>query len=154
MSRTLLRYSQIRRTERVDSPATDALYALGRYFEADCLAGDVVGALVYITGIAVLGIAQVTTADPRALGKYPAVGMIAEKSTATRCLVQTFGESPIVFVGLTPGRVYFLDTTGLVTATPPAPLPGGRCAIQAIGSAIDSGRLLVNPNMQPVVRIG
>lgn len=142
--RTLVRFSQVRRTEKVDSTADEALMALGRYFQADCLASDVVGMFVYVTGSAVLGIPQVTKVDIQIFGKYPAVGMIIEKSTATRCLVQVFGEIAVSPAALVPGRPYFVGLDGTLTNIPPAPAPGTRAAIQAIGTAIDDGRLLLN----------
>jgi hypothetical protein len=152
--RTLVRFSQVRRTEKVDSTADEALMALGRYFQADCLALDVVGMFVYVTGSAVLGIPQVTKVDIQTYGKYPAVGMIVEKPTATRCLVQAFGEIAVLPAALIPGRPYFVGLDSLLTNIPPAPAPGTRAAIQAVGTAIDDGRLLLNVHPMLFLRSG
>lgn len=152
--RTLIRFSQVRRTEKVDSTADEALMALGRYFQADCQSSDVIGMFVYVTGSAVSGIPQVTKVDIQTFGKYPAVGLIVEKATATRCLVQVFGEIGVSPAILVPGRPYFVGLDSMLTNVPPAPAPGTRAAIQAIGTAIDDGRLLLNVHPSLFLRSG
>ena len=147
--RTLIRFSQVRRTERVDSPADEAQMALGRYFQADCQATDDVGVFVYVTGPAVSGVPQVTKADIQTPGKFPAVGIIVEKSSSTRCLVQVRGEIEVSPAALVPGQPYFVGLDSVITNIPPDPAPGIVAAIQSIGTAIDTGRLLLNvhPNL-------
>lgn len=152
--RTLIRFSQVRRTERVDSPSDESQMALGRYFQADCQVSDAIGMFVYITGPAVSGIPQVTKTDIQTYGKYPAVGIIVEKSTTTRCLVQVFGEVEVSPAALVPGRPYFVGFDSLITNLPPIPLPGTFSAIQAIGTAIDTGRLLLNVHPQLFLKSG
>jgi hypothetical protein len=151
--RPLLRYSQLRRAEPVDAPSNDDSLARGRYFQADCLAGDVVGAFVYITGASIATIPQVTTVDIKVSGKYPAVGMILEKSTSTRCLVIVFGEVVVSPATLTPGKHYWIGTSGLLSATLPAPGVGERVATQLAGYAIDAGRLLISPERRVTIRV-
>lgn len=152
--RTLIRFSQVRRTERVDSPADESQMALGRYFQADCQTSDTIGMFVYVTGAAVLGIPQVTKVDIQTYGMYPAVGIIVEKSTTTRCLVQVFGELEVSPALLVPGRQYFVGLDSVITNIPPAPSPGTMAAIQAIGTAIDTGRILLNVHPQLFLRSG
>lgn len=146
--RTLIRFSQVRRTERVDSPADEAQMALGRYFRANCLSTDAVGIFVYVTGPSVGGVPQVSQVDITVPGKFPAVGIIVEKSDPTTCLVQVRGEIEVSPAALVPGRPYFVGLDGVITNLPPAPLPGVTAAIQSIGTAIDLGRLLLNVHAQ------
>lgn len=152
MARTLIRYKQVR---RVDGSSNDeAQMANGRAFNADCLSSDSVGMFVYITGPAILSILQVTCADITTTGKYPAVGMIVEKSSATRCFVQVLGELDISPSNLIPGKTYFVGTDGHMTSLPPVPVPFSKIAIQAIGLAIDTGRLLLNVHPAIFLRAG
>ena len=126
----------------------------GRYFKANCLVSDVIGTFVYITGLAVSGVPQVTQVDIQTFGKYPAVGMIFEKPTTTLCTVIVFGEVDILSPTLIPGRPYFIGFDGLITNVPPAPGPGTYAAIQSIGTAIDDGRLLLNVHPMMFLRSG
>jgi hypothetical protein len=150
----LLRFSQVRRTERVNAPATEEAMALGRYFQADCQAGDVVGNFVYVTGAGVLGVPQVTKVDVLTTGKYPGVGMIIEKSTATRCVVQGWGEIAVSPAILVPGKVYWIGTDSNLASTPPMAGPGGKAAVQPVGVALDAGRFLVNAHPTLFLRAG
>lgn len=153
--RTLVRYEQIRRTEPTNTdPLDDGKFAKGRYFQADCLVTDVIGEFVYITGPAVAGVPQVTKVDIQTFGKYPSTGMIIEKSTTTRCMIIVFGEVEVSPSVLIPGRPYFIGLDGMFTNIPPLPAPGTRAAIQAVGTAIDTGRLLLNVHPQLFLRSG
>lgn len=154
MARTLLRYSQVRRTDRVDAPADDGQFALGRYFQANCQATDAIGHLVYVTGAAIAGVPQVTRADIKATGKYPVIGMLVEKSSLTLCLVQVFGEIAVSPAILTPGKPYWVGLDGLIVEAVPTAGVGERVATQVVGYAIDTGRLLINPERRPTIRVG
>lgn len=149
--RSFIRYSQLRRTDRVDVNASDAPYALGRYFEADCLSSDDVDDCVYVTGPDVGGVAQVSKVDPRNISTMPMVGIIVEKSTTTKCLVQTFGEVHLSQI-LVPGKRYFVGTSGTPDVNIPTALVGGVAAVQPIGTALDEDRLLLLPNMNMIIR--
>lgn len=153
-SRTLLRYSQIRRTDRVDSPSDDSSFLGGRYFQADCLASDVIGHFVYVTGPSVSSVPQVNKVDIRVQGRFPAVGMILEKSSFTRCLVVVFGEVAVSPAVLVPGKTYWIGLDGKLTATFPAAGVGECVATQVLGYAIDTGRLLINPERRPTILVG
>lgn len=152
--RTLVRYEQLRRTEPVGAePLDDGKLAKGRYFLADCLLTDVIGHCVYVTGAAILGFPQVTKTNIKTIGLVkPALGIIVEKSAATRCLVMTFGEAEVSPATLTPGQPYWVGDDGKITDVLPVPDPGGKIACQIIGSAIDVGRLLINPERRPTIR--
>lgn len=153
--RTLVRYEQIRRTEPINTdPLDDGKLAKGRYFQADCLVTDIIGEFVYITGPAVAGIPQVTKVNIQVYGMYPSVGLIIEKSTTTRCMVMVFGEVEVLPATLVPGRPYFIGLSAMITNIPPAPAPGTFAAIQAIGTAIDTGRLLLNVHPQLFLHAG
>lgn len=152
MARTLIRYKQVRRVDGSDSDESEM--ADGRAFIADCLVSDVVGMFVYITGPAVLGIPQVTCADISTIGKYPAVGVITEKTTVTRCFVQVLGELEVIPSDLDPGKAYFVGTNGHMTNVPPVPVISGKVAIQTIGVAIDTGKLLLNVHPAIFLRSG
>lgn len=154
MSRTLMRYSQVRRVERVDSPADDSGFVQGRYFQADCPATDTVGNFVYVTGPSSSGVVQVAKVDIKTEGMFPAVGMIIEKTSITRCLVIVFGEVAITPAILTPGRRCWINDDGVLTDTFPQPAIGERLATQSAGYAIDTGRLLINLEPRPVILVG
>jgi len=140
--RTLIRHSQIRRAEPVN--ATDERdLAKGYYFEADCLAGDIVGSFVYTTGLEVAGIPQVTTVDITDENTMPSVGVIIEKSTPTRCVVQGLtGETTVI--PTIPNSRYWISKTGVATNIPPFPNAGEIVILQVVGVGIESGRLLLS----------
>lgn len=152
MARTLIRYKQVRRVDNSDSDETSL--AGGRAFSADCLSSDVIGMFVYITGPAVSSIPQVTCADIATTGKYPAVGVIVEKTTTTRCFVQVLGELEVISPVLDPGKTYFVGADGHMTSMAPSPPLLGKVAIQAIGVATDTGRLLLNVHPAIFLRSG
>ena len=112
---------------------------------AACGGSDAVNDLVYVTGPAVGGLVQVSKADIDDVAKMPAIGIITAKSTSTRCTVALGGVVPIA--GLLPGATYFVGPTGQPTRTRPPAGPAGRF-IQAIGIALDVGRLSLNPSPQ------
>jgi len=99
------------------------------------------------------GVYQVTKVDISTYGKYPAVGMITEKSTSTRCLVSVVAEVA-TSTTLIPERLYFIGFDSLITATPPVPAPSTRCALQVIGTALDAGKLLLHVHPQAFLRGG
>lgn len=144
MGKTLLRYSRMRRTEP-QTGADDSLFAKGRAYEADCLAGDAIGNFVYVTGPEVSGLPQVSTVDVTDASKVPAVGVIVEKSTATRCVVQVIGETSIFTT--VPGDRYFISTSGTATNVPPTP-SGSDLYQQLVGVGLESSRLLLSFNGQ------
>lgn len=152
--RTLVRYEQLRSVESVAAPYLDeAKYAKGRYFIADCLPSDAVGNCIVFSGAAVLGIPQVTKTDIKTVGLTNAsVGIIAEKHTTTRCVVMTFGELEIVSGSLFPGKNYWIGEDSNPTHILPIPDFGGKIACQIIGSAIDTTRLLINPERRCTIR--
>ncbi len=150
MARTLIRYKQVRRAD--GSGNDESQMVDGRAFAADCLVSDVVGMFVYVTGPAILEIPQVTCTDITTTGKYPAVGVIIEKSTSTRCFVQVLGE--LDTSALDPGKTYFVGADGFMTSLPPIPTPLGKVAVQAIGVALDTGRLLLNVHPAIFLRSG
>jgi hypothetical protein len=154
-TRTLIRHSQLRRTEPVDyGTLDDEYFSRGRYFAADCLPTDTNGQFVYITGPAVGGWPQVTKVDISTNGMYPAVGVLIEKDTPTRCMVHVIGEFAVSPANLIPGKPYFIGADSMLTHIPPVALVGGFVAVQAVGTAIDYGRLLLSVHPQLFLRSG
>jgi len=152
--RTLIRHSQVRRAERVDSPATEDQTLKGRYFQADCLATDSIGVFVRILGNPVSGVRQVRRVDVTDQTLMPAVGVIVEKTSLTRCLVQIMGEVIVDPENLVPGKRYFIGRDSELADAPPDPVIGEKIASQVIGIALEPGILLVVPNLMYVVRVG
>lgn len=122
--------------------------------KANCLASDVVGNAVYVTGPAVSGIYQVTTADPRDSTKMPAIGVIESKSSATDCLVQILGTMEGILSGFDPGRNIMVEVGGTIGHTFPTALPSGTVRVQYIGAALSDDVVLVCPNFLLSVRRG
>lgn len=117
------------------------------YESADCLAGDVVGNLVYCTGVPVAGVLQVAKADPNTVGKHPAFAVIVEKPTSTTCVIQCSGKSPDLYAGLSPGELYWLGASGTPVISPVAAAP------QAIGVAVaaEAINLAFDEDIKPTV---
>ena len=112
---------------------------------ADCLSGDTVGDLVYITGAKVGNRFQVAKADPTS-GAVPAVGSILKKLSATECIVQFHGPVKNVYTGLSPGVAYFLGTNGRPAAAGDGTFPdlSAHDAVQQVGVATDDSELLLD----------
>jgi hypothetical protein len=111
---------------------------------ANCLPGDGVGALVYITGDRVGKYYQVATADPSDRAKMPAVGMIVQKVDATACVVQFEGSVEGVYSSLTPGELLFTgDGGGLDDEMPTA----AANYVQPVGASLGSDVFRLEPNM-------
>jgi hypothetical protein len=126
----------------------------GSRFAADCLATDVIGDFVYVTGPAVVGVPQVTKVDIKMAGRFPAVGMIIDKTSITSCTVLVRGEVEVTPAILTPGRTYWIGDTAQLTDVLPLAGSGERVATQAIGYAIDTGRLVLSVHPTVTVRTG
>ena len=123
--------------------------------DAYCLASDSVGNCVYITGPAAGDVYQVTTADPlNGAVKMPALGIIIAKSEPTRCFVQVSGEMNGIVSGLTPNKVVFVSSTGVLTHIPPTPPTGTLAYIQSMGIATSTDRVLVQPDFSIIKRLG
>lgn len=122
-------------------------------FIAGCPASVAVDDLVYTTGPAILGVAQVDVIDVTDVSKMPAIGIVIAKITSTTCKVITLGEiSP--GMALIPGRRYFAGANGSLDLAMPSPTLGGIAFSQPVGYAIDTNRLLFNPELTPIIRKG
>lgn len=139
MPKTLVRYNQVRRLGTPGVQESDTAYAEGRYFEANCLAGDAINQFVYVVSNT-LSVPDVTKVDPLVPATMPAVGVIVQKPTPTTCLVQVSGQitsfSPVVA-----GAWYYINSTAFPVAGPPA-FPALQ---QVIGVGLDTARLLLRP---------
>ena len=110
-------------------------------FTATCVATNVVGDIVRITGSG----KTVDKVDCTDEAKMLAVGVIISKSSSTTCLVQTNDLAASVYTGLNPGKMYFVGSNGRPTTTRPTPTIGGTVLVQPIGFAIDTNLFLVLP---------
>jgi len=124
----------------------------GNYVQASCQVSDAVGNCVYIAGDIVGGLHQVTTCDPTDFSKMPAIGVIIEKSSLTRCTVLRLGELE-GYSGLTLRKVMFVALDGTLQEGPPVPSVGSHVFVQRVGSVIDDSKVYVVPNFHLVKRI-
>lgn len=118
-------------------PAVDV-----RFFTANCDASDEIGHLVRVSGTSVLGVPQVTRADPADANKTPTIGVITAKSSPTDCTVQRLGEVDLTgsAVSFVAGKRVWLGYSGLPTTTMPlaAVSPSGYVLLQPLGVATDT----------------
>lgn len=114
---------------------------LGR---ADCLVGDAVGDIVYITGDKVANRYQVAKADPTSVNMVPAVASIIKKPFATQAIIQFHGPLKAIYAGLSSGTAYFLGTDGTPAAVGDGNYPASADYIQQIGIANDATELFLN----------
>lgn len=122
-------------------------------FIADCPAAVAVDALVYVTGPSVLGVVQVDIIDVTVVAKMPAIGIVIQKITSTSCRVLTQGEVTPALT-LVPGKRYFAGPTGSLAVVMPTPTVSGIAFSQPVGYAIDTNRLLFDPEKIPIIRKG
>jgi hypothetical protein len=126
---------------------------------ANCLAADVVGDTVRITGPKVaskIQVAAVTSA-----GALPSIGVIIKKTGTTDCQVQCDGPVRGVYTGLTPNATYVVGTDNRPATVGDANYPTVD-PIQQIGIATSDDELLVGLQdisaagamMQPVLTLG
>jgi len=113
---------------------------------AKCLAADVVGASVYVTGRdATDNVVTVATTDT-ALAHMPVIGQIVRKISPTQAVISTDGyEVQYAGLTLTVGKLYVVGTDGLPAKSGAANYPSTN--IQPIGVAISTDRLLKLPNL-------
>ncbi len=102
-----------------------------------CRAEDSEGDAVRIVSVEMDQI-TVNRVNPAYPEQMPAWGVIVQKYTPTRCLVQTSGEVRLPSTAtLSPGRVCYVGADGrLTTATPEVTdSPSGRLVLQEVGLA-------------------
>lgn len=150
--------SQVKRIIHGDSPGTwrddfegqgtlslqELTHRSGFELSANCLASDVVGDIVHVTGDSVAGRIQVSKVDILESSKMPGVGVIISKSSPVDCIILRYGV--LGMVGLLPGKMYFAGIDGKPTLVRPVPPSGGKAFVQVVGVAMDSSRLLLNPS--------
>jgi len=117
----------------------------------NCLATDVVGQAMHITGDMVSGAYQVAVVDITDFTKLPAVGLLVLKSSPTAGIVLVSGI--VVRAGLLPGRLYFAGPDGFPTVNRPTAGSAAGAFVQVLGKALSSTKLLlsVSPNLTKVV---
>jgi hypothetical protein len=119
----------------------------------NCLAGDVVGDFVYITGDKVGTRHQVAKADPSDAGMMPAVGVLIQKLDATTGVVQV-REKTSLYSGLTSGEIYVVGTDARPATSGDGNYPVLSDIVQQIGIAVDDTELLVQPMAPGVPYLG
>jgi len=100
---------------------------------ANCLATDIVGDSVYVTGAKIGIYYQVAKVNINNLTQIPPFGIIVAKASAQVCTVQTGGAVAGIYTGLTPQKELFVGTDGQLTETIPTPPLTGKRASQLMG---------------------
>jgi hypothetical protein len=101
----------------------------------NCPIGVAVGDAVFLSAAD-----NVDRSDASVVSDRPVIGFVHSKPTTTTCRVQYAGDLS-VFVGLTVGATYYLDTTaGQITTTPPS---GTGNIVQEVGFARNATTLVV-----------
>jgi len=121
----------------LSTPAALRLFQRKR-IDAFCSISEVVGKFVYISGDRVGKTYTVSTVDPFTRDKMPAVGLVIQKYTDTKCIVQLFGEVKNLFTSLIPGHYVFVGANGDLTQFPVSPFPGVGVFHQSAGIAFAS----------------
>jgi hypothetical protein len=99
-----------------------------------CLAGDAVGAAVYVRDVF----------DPTDGAKMPAVGILVQKQSPTACIVLIRGFTPL-YGSLVPGEAYVVGTDAQPAKIGDPTYPGAGGLIQQIGVATDDDEMLIEP---------
>lgn len=111
-----------------------------------CQTTDQIGDLVIPTTGTGRTVKKVNSTDEL---QMPAIGVIVEKPTATTATVQTAGPVEGVYAGLTPGRRYYVGSTGRPALDATSGLATGTLFfIQAVGVALDDTTLLLVPSFE------
>ena len=125
--------------------STDLLFA-------DCDAVDVVGDVVRVIGDAVAGVYQSGKINLDDSAKHLVFGVVVQKLTSTRCVVQTSGEIRDVYTGLTPGKVLFVNMASRLSHTVPTHPTSGTRVLLPAALALSSAALLLQPQVPTVLR--
>lgn len=109
----------------------------GTVIEAYCGANDAVGTAVRIAGVENSTI-TVTPVNPAYPAQMPAYGLLVQKLTATRCLVQRWGDVTLPLdAALETGKVCYVGPDARLTTTQPSADSGvtGVYVLQTVGHA-------------------
>lgn len=114
-----------------------------KYLLANCLAGDLLGDVVRVSGDLSGGLYQVTKINIVTANPELPLGLIVEKLAATKCVVQVGGEVSGVYTGLTPGGQLFVDLSSRLSHDVPThPIAGVKWVYPA-AQALSSNTLLL-----------
>ena len=117
--------------------------AISQLFVADCASANIVGDIVRVSADAVGGVYQTSSLDINYGSVQLAFGIIIQKITSTRCIVQTGGEVVGVYTGLTPGGPLFINGSSRLTHTVPAHPAAGVRWSYFVAQALSSDALLL-----------
>jgi hypothetical protein len=123
----------------------------GSIFLANCLFGDLVGDVVYITGPKVGNLYQVSRVDIDDPAKAVGKGVIIEKTSSTECTVRRAGIILGVYTGLTPDKALFVGTNGRLQEGPPARPVSGRRYFQQMATALSSADLVMEIQQPSII---
>lgn len=116
-------------------------------FEADCLSGDALGDIVYRSSATAVEKCDISNAS-----KMPAIGIIVEKPSSTRCKVRTLGTAN-VYTALNIGKAFFVGSDARPSLTRPTPGIGQLAYLQGIGKSSNATTVIVSPdNYMTVIR--
>lgn len=127
----------------------------GNTILAFCNEADEVGKAVRITGVEMETI-TVTQVNPAYPDQMPVYGILIEKLSPTRCLVQRVGDVKLPPGGsLQPGRYCYVAPDASLTTTVPAAedSPSGVFVLQVVGLATGPAALNLSPS-ETLLEIG
>lgn len=129
------------------TPSINSTDAARTKIKAFCFSTDAIGDCVYIMGDKVGEHYQVTKVDidSATFDETVSIGIIETKTTSTECFVHLLTELSGVYSGLTPGSLLYVGLDSKPTETKPSAPTVGTRTVQAIGYAISSTVLYVNP---------
>lgn len=128
-------------------PITNIIPSGNLISDGNCLAGNSVLDVVYVTGPDIGGFIQVASADSTDLAKMPAIGMIISKSSPTVCKILLWGS--VIYGVLVPNARYYVGLSGGIVLYSALPVPRP-LYVQAIGQAMDAARLALMPEKDMV----
>jgi hypothetical protein len=113
-------------------------------FLADCPSGNAVGDVVTVSSDTVGGVYQVDQLDILDPSVQLVIGLIVQKLSATRCVVQTGGEVVDLYTGLTPGKALFVDDMARLTQSVPTHPALGVRWNHLVAYALSSNSLMIS----------
>lgn len=117
--------------------------AISELVQADCPATHDVKDVVRISADEVGGIYQVEKVDIDDPLTHPLLGVIVQKLTSTRCVVQIGGEIKGLYTGLTAGEQLFVDASSRLTHSVPSRPATGVRSVYPMAIALANSTLLL-----------
>lgn len=113
---------------------------------AYCGSLDRTGQVVRVVGVELGGVI-VAPVNPENPEQMPGYGLIVEKLSPTRCVVQRWGDVRLALdVPLEPGKVCYVARDATLTTTQPTPSISGVYVLQTVGLATGVDTLDFSPS--------